>query len=869
MRGRLCTTKIGADSLKAVTGYPPRRRTPPPSSSSRFRLIHSSRRQFLVSASLATAGVVISPPRRAYAVTSKAAGGADAKCRRLDTGWQFRTGPTDGIWEAWRSEENEQWADVSLPHCFNAYDACDPDKPYFRGQGWYRTHIAIQNPFAGGRTLLNFQGAGQTTSVWVGSQCVGTHIGGYDEFSFDITDAVQHLSPGNAKDGVSIAILCDNSPDLERPPSDLSDFCIYGGLYRHVNLVYLPPVALDTVHILPVVAADGTAQISVKARAYNPSGLGSLGKVTVAVTDAEDRVLHTSDRNMQSWEGFSELAFFRIAKPRLWSPDSPHLYRCRVTVSTEAGQTQADERFGIRTTEFVEHGPFKLNGKRLLLRGTHRHADHAGLAAAMPDDLVRQELQMIRDMGANFIRLAHYQQDRLVLDLCDELGLMVWEEAPWCRSGVGDDAWQKNTRQMLTNMIEQHYNHPSVILWGLGNEDDWPDEYPSVNQQAIRDFMTGMRDLAHSLDSSRLTSLRRCDFARDIPDVYSPSIWAGWYRGNYHEYEQALLKERDRVKRLLHIEWGADSMAGRHTEEPNAVLASIPTGRGTDERGFDFLQTGGDPRASKDGDWSETYACHLFDWHLKTQEKLDWLTGSAQWIFKDFASPGRGINAIPGINQKGVVERDLRKKESYYVFQSYWTEKPMARIYGHSWPIRWGREGQERDVFVYSNCERAELFLNDKSLGTKHRDSQDFPAAGLRWKTAFASGPNRLRVVAGRGAATVTDEIEFTYQTEPWSKPVALKLAAGKREANVLSVHATLHDAYGMLCLDARNVIRFSVAGDGKLIDNLGTARGSRELQMSNGRAEISISLHGASTVAVTSQGVAPAFLQVPPATGS
>ncbi|HKO19211.1 MAG TPA: hypothetical protein VJU82_10030, partial [Acidobacteriaceae bacterium] len=223
---------------QALTGYPPRRRTPPPSSLSRFRLIHSSRRQFLVSASLATAAVVISPPRRAYAVTSRAAGGADVKCRRLDTGWQFRTGPTDGIWETWRSEENDLWADVSLPHCFNAYDACDPDKPYFRGQGWYRSRIAIENPFAGGRTLLNFQGAGQTTSVWIGSQCVGTHIGGYDEFSFDITDAVQHLSPANAKDGVPIAILCDNSPDLERPPSDLSDFCIYGGLYRHVNLVY-------------------------------------------------------------------------------------------------------------------------------------------------------------------------------------------------------------------------------------------------------------------------------------------------------------------------------------------------------------------------------------------------------------------------------------------------------------------------------------------------------------------------------------------------------------------------------------------------------------------------------------------------------
>jgi beta-galactosidase len=362
-------------------------------------------------------------------------------------------------------------------------------------------------------------------------------------------------------------------------------------------------------------------------------------------------------------------------------------------------------------------------------------------------------------MGANFVRLAHYQQDRLVLDLCDELGLMVWEEVPWCRAGVGNEAFQKNARDMLSNMIDQHYNHPSIILWGLGNEDDWPNEYPRVDQQAIRSFMTEMRDLAHRLDSSRLTAFRRCEFARDIPDVYSPSVWAGWYRGNYREYEQSLLTERNRVKRFIHIEWGADSHAGRHSEDPEAVLRKVPVDTGTDERGLDYLQSGGDVRVSKDGDWSETYACNLFDWHLKTQESLDWLTGSAQWIFKSFASPLRVNNGIPHVNQKGVVERDLTKKESYFVFQSYWAEKPMVHIYGHSWPVRWGKKGEKRRVHVYSNCDRAELFLNGNSLGTMRRDSQNFPAAGLRWEVAFANGPNHLRALATKGQVTVQDEI--------------------------------------------------------------------------------------------------------------
>jgi beta-galactosidase len=812
---------------------------------------------------MTTAGALLAAPMRAAAMQSTSADGTAVFSKRLDTGWQFRREPMDGIWEIWRPEENDLWQPAALPHCFNATDACDPDQPYYRGPGWYRTRLALENPFADGRTILHFQGAGQTTTLWVGSTLIGTHKGGYDEFVFDITDAVQHLSAADAKGGVPIVVLCDNSPDLDRVPSDLSDFCLYGGLYRHVNLVYLPAVALDAVHVLATVAADGSAEVSVKTRLFNPSNRNLACTVSVEVFDGAGRSIHRATQTIPVWTGLSELTAHHILAPDLWSPESPRLYRCRVTLTTPAGRTSLEERFGIRQTEFVEHGPFKLNGKRVLLRGTQRHADHAGVAAAMSDDQVREEMRLIREMGANFIRLAHYQQDRLVLDLCDELGLMVWEEVPWCRAGVGSEAFQQNAKHMLTNMIDQHFNHPSIILWGLGNEDDWPDEYPTVDQAAIRGFMTDLRDLAHSLDNSRLTSFRRCDFARDIPDVYSPSIWAGWYSGNYREYEQSLVTQRDRVKRFIHIEWGADSQAGRHSEDPEAVLRKVATGQGTAEVGLAYLKTGGEARVSKDGDWSETYACNLFDWHLKTQEKLDWLTGSAQWLFKDFVSPLRDDNCIPRVNQKGVVERDLTKKESYYVFQSYWTEKPMAHIYGHTWPIRWGKAGEARDVHVYSNCEHAELFLNGKSLGTMQRDSQNFPAAGLRWQVAFASGANRLHVIASKGNVTVTDEIALTYQTEPWGKPAELRLHEKERKGNTVCVGAMLYDARRVPCLDSRNVVRFSLAGAGRLFDNLGTSRGSRELQLYNGRAEISLTLTGGCTIGVTSEDLPPAFLNL------
>ena len=823
-----------------------------------------TRRQFLLTTSISAAGCLLSAPLRAVAMESfSAKDQLDVHSQRLDSGWQFRRRTIGDIREAWQSEQNSLWEATELPHCFNGMDACDPDQSYFRGQGWYRTGLLVRNPFDDGRTILHFQGAGQTTTLWVGSTLIGSHKGGYDEFAFDITDAIRRLPLAETRDGARIAVCCDNTPDQDRVPSEHSDFCLYGGLYRHVSLVYLPALALDAVHITPTVASDGSTQVVIQSRLYNPSSLKGPCNISVEVSDGQGRSIHRSSQTLSVWSDFAPLAKFRVASPDLWSPEVPSLYSCLVTLSSPAGQTSLEERFGIRKTEFVDHGPFKLNGKRVLLRGTHRHADHAGVAAAMSDDLVRQEMRLIREMGANFVRLAHYQQDRLVLELCDEIGLMVWEEAPWCRAGVGSEAFQQNAKDMLANMIDQHYNHPSIILWGLGNEDDWPNEYPSVNQPAIRGFMTEMRDLAHRLDNSRLTSFRRCDFARDIPDVYSPSLWAGWYRGNYREYEQSLLTQRDRVKRFIHIEWGADSQAGRHSEDPEAVSRNVAAGHGTDERGLDYLKTGGEARVSADGDWSETYACNLFDWHLKTQEKLDWLTGSAQWVFKDFASPLRDDNGIPRVNQKGVVERDLTKKESYFVFQSYWAEKPMVHIYGHSWPVRWGKAGEKRPVHVYSNCDRAELFLNGQSLGVIRRESQNFPAAGLRWQVQFAQGTNRLRAIAHKGDVTVTDEIELTYQTQSWGPPAVLKLSQKDRKDSTVTVEARLFDAKGVLCLDASQLLRFSLTGAGALIDNLGTTRASREVQLSNGRAEISLVRNGPCTIRATQKGMPDASLKL------
>jgi beta-galactosidase len=785
--------------------------------------------------------------------------------RRLDA-WEYRRGSLGGPWEAWRkaNDDANTWAKVEVPHCFNAFDSVDPDGPYYQGPGWYRTRFELANPFPAGRTLLHFEGAGQKTDVFVHTEKVAGHVGGYDEFVVDITEQANKFAKSATPPGmVPVAVMCDNSRDLEMIPSNLSDFNLYGGLYRYVNLIYVPAISLERVHIDSELLTNGKANVTVKGRLYNPSQLKDELEISVSVTGPDERVVHSTVRKLSPWTDTQNLSTFSIDRPALWLPAKPSLYRCEVTLKSVHGPSQVKERFGLRSFEFIKGGPFKLNGERLLIRGTQRHEDHAGVAAAMTEELMRKEMRLIKDLGANFIRLGHHQQSRVILDLCDELGLLAWEEIPWCRGGLGGDRYKEQARRMLRNLIDQHRNHPSVIIWGLGNENDWPGDFEEFDKDKIRAFMIELNTLSHALDPSRKTAIRRCDFCKDVVDVYSPSIWAGWYTGRYTEYKSRSLAEMKKVDHFLHMEWGGDSHARRHSEGIEKVLAGYVAGSPPDERGLEFQLTGGVSRASNDGDWSETYICNLFDWHLKEQETMPELDGSAQWIFKDFATTLRPGNPVPRVNQKGLVERDFTLKEGYFVFQSYWAERAMVHIYGHSWPVRWGDRDETKLLKVYSNCPVVELFVNGESAGTKKRNSQDFPAAGLRWLVKFREGENVVRAVGKRERVEIVDEIKFAYQTQKWEKPAKLVLAELRAAADVSTLEVKLVDANGVQCLDARNVVRFALAGDGRLIDNLGTSTTARKVELYNGRAQISVQRRGKSVVSVSSEGLPSAFLNI------
>lgn len=749
--------------------------------------------------------------------------------QRLTQHWEFIRQDMGSIWEVMRPvavgkpESVPLWQSITLPHCFNAEDAVDPDVNYYQGPGWYRTTLDIDNPYKDGRIYLEFEGAGQKTEVYVYTTKITSHTGGYDEWKTDITDAVAQFRSNPAcrerfNGKIPVAIRCDNSRNTEMIPSDMSDFNLYGGLYRYVNLVYVPAVHFEQIRIDTDTDEKGKqGNIALHITLNNQQGIN----ISDNSLHLSARIFSPEDKEIFSRQDCSpgDVLSFSLKRPQLWSPEHPALYTCLLELVCGTDTLRTTEHFGFRHFRFEEKGPFYLNGERLLLRGTHRHEDHAGTGAALTEKMMRTEMLQIKAMGANFIRLGHYQQSDIILRLCDELGILVWEEIPWCRGGLGGENYRNQAHRMLETMISQHRNHPSVILWGMGNENDWPGDFETFDKDSIRTFMSELNDLSHRLDPSRPTCIRRCEFCKDIIDVYSPSIWAGWYSRKFRDYREMTTAGMQGTTRFLHAEWGGDSHAGRHFE---GDLEHIDT-------------------ADRNGDWSESYIVRLFDWHLKEQEQMPWLTGSLFWTFKDFSTPLRPQNPIPYVNQKGVVQRDGTPKESYYVFQSYWSREPMLHIYGHNWPVRWGKPDEPKEILVYSNCPEVELFVNGISQGRKKRNSQDFPAAGLHWNATLKEGNNKIEAIGYNGKQRLSDEIHQEYQTHTWGKPTQIRLTQTELDVDTVLILAELLDKDGIRCLDARDFIEFDCTNPKALLQNQGTAQGSRRIQAANGRASIRI----------------------------
>ncbi|MCV9927124.1 glycoside hydrolase family 2 protein [Flavobacterium sp. LS1R49] len=747
------------------------------------------------------------------------------------------------------------WSALNLPHSWNSEDATDLNPGYRRDASWYQKKLNIPQIDKNQQYYLYFEGSNVTTKVYVNGKEAGGHIGGYIGFTIDITN---YINQGNN----DVFVRVDNSYDIEIIPSQKSDFFIYGGITRDVWFVTKYKNHIDNLKITTPQVSAKSASVNILTSTINPENSKDLS-LTVILKNPKGKKV--ASKTIAVTDKTTNIAFENLKNPELWDTEKPNLYTITAILSEKnQAKDSVNEKVGFRWFEFKDHGPFFLNGKRLLIRGTHRHEEQAGVGAAMTNAQHRADMESIKKMGANFVRLAHYPQDPEVYKACDELGLLVWDELPWCRGGIGNEVWKTNTKNMLTEIINQNYNHPSIIIWSLGNEMNWLPDFPDGdNTEKTNAFLTELNDISHKLDPTRKTAIRKYYEGSQIVDVFSPSIWSGWYSGSYKSYQKAIDVYKKEYKHFIHAEYGGDSHVGRHSENP-VTGEGVIKAEGWEEA---IVQTKV-ANIAQIGDWSESYIVDLFDWHLHISENDPTFVGNIQWAFKDFATPLRPEDDIPYMNQKGIMDRSGNPKDAYYVFKSYWSKEPFTYIESHTWTERQGPENIPKTINVFSNCEKVTLYHEGKSLGEKQRNSTTYPACGLTWNVNFIKGDNTLIAIGkDKNGKTVSDTLKVNYRFKKNEAATSLKLSSEKLKNGNYLVTAIAIDNNDLRCLDYEESVYFQCLKGGKTMKSQGTPTGSESIKMANGKASIEVVPDGTNApieMTVLNQSFKGEYLKIP-----
>lgn len=579
----------------------------------------------------------------------------------LNTGWTFT-----------KEEHSEP---VTLPHTWNAVDGQDGGNDYYRGSCTYALQLpAIRLP-EGGRAVLQFDGVAMTAVVNLNGQKVAEHKGGYSTFRVDITDVLQDTN--------NLTVEVDNS-DNDTVYPQKADFTFYGGIYREVTLHILPAAHFAMkengavpVKVTPVVTDLATRRCEVTVEAL--------------VVDA-DRVRFALDGQEMSApvENGTAKAVFTLENARLWNGlDDPYLYT--VTASLDNGETQS-ARFGCRKFEIDPQEGFFLNGRFYPLRGVSRHQDRKGVGVAITKEMMEEDLALILEMGANTIRLAHYQHAQAFYDLCDEKGLVIWAEIPYITMHMHNG--RANTLTQMEELIVQNYNHPCIAVWGLSNEIT---AASPVNEELLENHRA-LNDLAHRLDPTRPTTMANVFMLEitspilEIPDVNSYNLYFGWYLGELDQnddfFDEYHAKYPDRC--IGFSEYGADANPVYQTSSP--------------ER----------------GDYTETYQCVYHEHMAKMIAERPWLWATHVWNMFDFAADGRDEGGKNGENQKGLVTFDRKiKKDAFYLYKAYWSKEAFVHTCGSRYV---DRAEDVTEVKVYSNLPEVALYVDGRLQETKQGD---------------------------------------------------------------------------------------------------------------------------------------------------
>ena len=579
--------------------------------------------------------------------------------------------PIHDNWLFSRQSTGEAAQTVTLPHTWNALDGQDGGNDYYRGTCCYTRQLSRPETNPGDEVWLEFLGAAHTCEVMLNGEKICRHEGGYSTFRVKLE---------NLKQDNTLVVSLDNA-DNDRVYPQKADFTFYGGLYRGVNLIVVPASHFELGYC-------GTPGIKVTP-VVNLEEKNAVVTVETWQTEADSVTMEAAGQTVTvpSVEGYAKAVFY-IEHVHLWDGiDDPYLYTATATLPSG---DSVSARFGCRKFEIDPQKGFILNGRSYPLRGGSRHQDCKGVGNALTMEHHRRDMEIIREMGCNTLRLAHYQHAQEFYDLCDEYGMVVWAEIPYITMHMTNG--RANTLSQMEELVVQNYNHPSIAVWGLSNEIT---AASAVTEELLENHRA-LNDLCHKLDSTRPTTMANVFMLEidspilEIPDVNSYNLYFGWYLGELEQndefFDEYHAKYPDRC--IGFSEYGADANPQYQSANPEK------------------------------GDYSESYQAVYHEHILGMIEQRPWLWATHIWNIFDFAADGRDEGGKHGENQKGLVTFDRQtKKDAFYLYKAHWNkEEPFVHIAGGRYV---DRTEPVTEIKVYSNQTEVTLRVDGKPFETQ------------------------------------------------------------------------------------------------------------------------------------------------------
>jgi beta-galactosidase len=718
--------------------------------------------------------------------------------------WKFNLGDSPGFKNA--DFDDTGWRSLNLPHDWSIEGAFDEKNPSTfsggalpGGVGWYRKTFTLPADRKDRLVFIDFDGVYWNSEVWINEEYLGKRPSGYSSFRYDLTP---HLRFGPDKNVVAVRV--DNS----KQPN--SRWYSGSGIYRNVWLVTTDKVHVDhwgTFVTTPEVS-EKSARVSIKTKVSNASGAAEEVQLTTSVYDGQGRVVVSATAKQPvpkngTYEFAQEL---QVANPALWSVKSPQLYKAVSEVVVGGKKLDIYETpFGIRFFKFDPEKGFFLNGKPQKILGVCNHHDLGCLGAAVNTRALERQLEILRGMGVNAIRTSHNTPAPELLDLCDRMGFLVMDEAfdVWKNKKVDYDYHQffdEWHRRDLEDLVLRDRNHPSVIIWSIGNE--IMEQWDSTGIPMTRDLV----GIVKALDTSRpVTAGLNPPSNEGNSFVKSGALDLIGYNYDHRNYEA--FPKNFPAKIFIGTE-SCSSLASRgHYDMPSDSIRRWPVR-------WDLPFKEGNP-----GNTVSAYDNVSAPWGSTQREtwrlikKFDYLSGMFIWTGFDYIGEPTPYGWPSRSSYFGIVDLAGFPKDSYYLYQSEWTDQPTLHIFPHwNWP-----NGKAVDVWAYTNCEEVELFLNGKSLGTKRKTPDDLH---LVWRVTYE--PGTLKAIGRTGGKEV-----MTKEIHTAGAPAKVVLQADRTgihaDGSDLSfVTVRIEDANGNLIPDATNLVRFEVTGEGFIagVDN-------------------------------------------------